>query len=147
MKQRHALSPGFTLIEIMIVVVILGVLISIVAPRLRGRTEKAKIAAAKTTIEGNLALALDLYELDNGTYPSSEQGLEALRKKPSTASNWKGPYLKKKVPADPWGNPYQYVCPGTRNSDDYDLYSYGPDGAQGGNDDITNWDETEYAQE
>lgn len=142
-QANRKYRAGFTLIEIMIVVVILGILISIVAPRLRGRTQKAKIAAAKTTIEGNLALALDLYELDNGDYPPGEQGLEALSKAPSNASNWKGPYLKKRVPLDPWKNAYVYLCPGTHNPEDYDLYSYGPDGVAGGGDDITNWDDAE----
>ncbi|MFC2140144.1 type II secretion system major pseudopilin GspG [Candidatus Auribacterota bacterium] len=143
MKIRE--KTGFTLIELMLVVIILGVLVSIVAPRLKGKTKKAKVAATKTTIDGNLALALDLYELDNGDYPVTNQGLEGLRKKPANASSWKGPYLKKRVPLDPWGNAYNYVCPGVHNQDDYDLSSNGPDGVVGGGDDIVNWDNEEQA--
>lgn len=133
---------GFTLIELMLVVIIIGVLVSMVVPRLTGRTQQAREAAAKADIEANIALALDLYEVDNGLYPTTDQGLEALRTKPSSdpaPTNWNGPYLKKK-PQDPWGNPYHYVCPGTHNSEDYDLSSYGPDGTEG-SDDITNWEE------
>ena len=129
-------NKGFTLIELMLVVVIIGVLVSMVVPRLVGRSEEARVAAAQADINANISVALDLYELDNGKYPSD---LDALRVKSASAANWKGPYLKKK-PVDPWGNEYAYKTPGSHNSD-YDLYSYGPDGAEGGGDDITSWEE------
>lgn len=126
---------GFTLVELMLVVIIIGVLVAMVAPRLAGRSEQAKAAAAKADIEANLSSALDLYEIDNGVYP---ERLEDLMVKPSNAANWKGPYLKKK-PLDPWGNPYVYKYPGTHG--DYDLASYGRTGSEGGSDEINNWDE------
>ncbi len=117
-----------------------------VIPRMAGRTEQARRAAAKVDIETNIAMALDLYELDNGKYPTSEQGLQALVTKPASSpvpSNWNGPYLKKKsLPVDPWNRTYIYVSPGVHNAEDYDLYSYGPDGVEGGGDDITNWEES-----
>lgn len=117
---------GFTLIEILLVVIIIGSLASMVIPRLTGRSEQAKMTIARVDIESNIASALKLYELDNGTFPTTGQGLEALLRKPSTSplpGNWNGPYLEKE-PIDPWGRKYQYECPGTHNV--YDLYSYGP---------------------
>jgi len=132
LKQR-----AFTLIEIMLVVIIIGILAAMVVPRLTGRSEEARQSVAKTDIESNLALALDLYEMDNGTYPAS---LEALRTKPTEATNWKGPYLKKK-PLDPWGRNYVYKLPGTHNPESYDLYSLGKDGQEGGADDVVNWEQ------
>lgn len=126
---------GFTLVELMLVVIIIGVLVAMVAPRLAGRSEQAKIAAARADISANLASALDLYEIDNGAYPEK---LEDLMVKPAGAANWKGPYLKKK-PADPWGNPYVYKYPGTHG--DYDLSSYGKSGSEGASDAVTSWDE------
>lgn len=137
MKQRK----GFTLIELMIVVVILAVLAAAVVPRLAGRTQQARISTAKMDISGNISVALDLYELDNGRYPSTEESLNALISKPGSAKNWNGPYLKKK-PLDPWGNEYKYASPGTHNND-YDLYSSGPDGSDGTSDDIANWETAE----
>lgn len=134
-------KSGFTLIELMIVVVILAVLAAAVIPRLTGRTQQARISTAQMDITGNISVALDLYELDNGRYPSTDQGLEALLSKPSSSpvpSNWNGPYLKRK-PLDPWKNAYKYVCPGT-HSNDYDLCSLGPDGTEGSEDDVTNWE-------
>lgn len=139
--SRARNTAGFTLVEIMLVVIIIGILISMVGPRLAGRSDQAREAAARTDIEANLSSGLDLYEMDTGSYPSSEDGLSALLKKPSnpkTAAKWKGPYIKKK-PVDPWGNPYTYISPGTHGND-YDLYSYGKDGSQGGDDDIVNWE-------
>lgn len=134
-------KSGFTLIELMIVVVIIAVLAAAVIPRLAGRTQQARNNTAKMDISGNISVALDLYELDNGRYPSSEQQLGSLITKPSSSpvpTNWNGPYLKRK-PIDPWGTEYRYACPGTHNND-YDLWSIGPDATDGTSDDITNWD-------
>lgn len=134
-NRKTKFLTGFTLIELMLVVIIIGVLVAMVMPRLVGRSEEARRVAAKADIEANIALALDLYELDNGRYPDS---LDALRIKPEDSTNWKGPYLKK-MPLDPWGKPYLYKYPGEHNKEDYDLYSLGPDGTEG-TDDITNWE-------
>ena len=138
MKKKNS----FTFIEIMVVVIILGVLGAIVLPKFTGRTQDAKKEAARTQIQ-TLSTTLDTYELDVGRFPSSEQGLDALTKKPSghpAAKGWKGPYLSKKsVPNDPWGSKYLYKSPGTKNPRSYDLSSYGPDGKEGGGDDLTSW--------
>src|SRR3989338_5889154 len=112
--MRNFKRNGFTLVELMLVVIIIGILVAMVMPRLAGRTEQARQAAAKADIEANIGSALDLYELDNGSYPTSEEGLNALLVKPGSAPSWKGPYLKRK-PVDPWGNPYAYRSPGTHN--------------------------------
>ena len=137
-------KKGFTLVEIMLVVIIIGILAAMVVPNLAGRGEQARRTAAKTDIEANLATALDLYELDNGRYPTTSQGLIALLEKPTTppvSDNWNGPYLKKKkIPKDPWNREYVYIAPGAHNIDSYDLYSYGADGAEGGSDDVGNWE-------
>lgn len=127
---------GFTLIELMLVVIIIGILSAVVFPRFVGRTKQAQVAAARLQIE-NLSLALETFELDNGRFPTTEEGLEALRVDPGNTRNWNGPYLKKEIPLDPWGNPYIYVCPGSYG--DFDLKSYGPDGQDGGGDDIVSW--------
>ncbi len=135
-------KKAFTLIEILLVVVIIGVLVAMVVPNLAGKGEQARKSAAKADIEANLATALDLYELECGRYPTTDQGLAALLEKPSATpvpSNWNGPYLKKKkIPVDPWGNPYHYVSPGVQNKEDFDLSSFGPDGIESA-DDIINW--------
>lgn len=132
-------SSGFTLIEILIVVIIIGTLAAIVMPRLMGRSEKAKIAAAKADVTANLATVLRLYSLDNGHYPKAEEGgLGALLNQPATAKNWNGPYIENK-PLDPWKNEYIYKFPGVHRPHEYDLYSLGSDGTEG-NDDITNWE-------
>jgi len=140
--QKYGPTAGFTLTEILLVVIIIGILVGMVIPNIAGRGEQARIAAAKADIEANLSMALDMYELDNGRYPTSEQGLKALLVKPSTSpepDNWSGPYLKKRViPKDPWGNAYVYVSPGSQNPDSYDLSSLGPD-EQDSSDDVTNW--------
>jgi len=136
-------NKAFTLIELMLVVMIIATLAALVIPKFTGRAEQAKVTAARTDITANMPTALDLYELDNGFFPTTEQGLAALRAAPSTSpvpAKWNGPYLKRK-PVDPWGNPYHYDSPGTHNVNGYDLYSYGKDGAEGGKDDITNWEE------
>jgi len=136
-------KDGFTFIEMMAVVVIISILVALIAPRLIGRTEEAKRQAAKADIEANIALALDLYALDCGSYPTTEQGLGALVTKPNIApipESWKGPYLKKGIPKDPWGRTYLYHYPGERNKEDYDLHSYGADGVEGGGDDVVNWE-------
>jgi len=131
-------QKGFTLIELMLVVVIIGALVAMVMPRLTGRGEQARSAAAKADIEANIATALKLYELDNGEFPSTADGLTALLSKASSVQNWRGPYLEKK-PIDPWGREYKYRSPGEHRTADYDLYSLGRDGVEG-NDDVVNWE-------
>lgn len=130
---------AFTLIELMLVVIIIGILSAMVVPRLAGRSEQARIQAAKADINSSLPLALDLYEMDIGKYPES---LDYLRVRPpgSEAQNWRGPYLKKK-PLDPWGRPYMYKSPGEHNTESYDLYSTGSDGQANTADDVVNWGE------
>lgn len=143
-RQLKKGEAGFTFIEIMIVVVIIGFLVSIVAPEIIGRLGKAKVITAQTQL-GNLEAALEQYYLDCGNFPTTEQGLEALRVKPTISpvpKGWDGAYLKREVPTDPWGNHYIYVNPGEKNPHGYDLYSYGRDGQEGGSGedtDITNW--------
>lgn len=135
---------GFTLIEILVVIIVLGMLAALVGPRILGRVSEAKGATARTQIE-LLGLALDSYRLDNGSYPTSEQGLAALNDKPAREplpQNWRGPYLRKAIPADPWGRPYIYRSPGELNPTAYDLLTLGRDGQPGGNDedaDILSW--------
>lgn len=128
-------ARGFTLIELMVVIVILGILAGLVLPRFMGRTEEAKRTKARLQIE-NLESALKLYKLDNGAYPTTEQGLDALVKKPSTGmvpNSWReGGYLEKsQIPPDPWARPYVYLSPGVKNKD-FDLKSLGADGEEGG---------------
>lgn len=130
-------EKGFTLIELMLVVIIIGALVAMVTPRLTGRAKQARITVARADIKVNIATGLKLYELDNGNFPTTEEGLKALLNKPSSAINWNGPYLEKE-PIDPWGRKYLYECPGSHRAD-YDLYSLGKDGKEG-KDDITNWE-------
>lgn len=141
--QRHQTAQGFTLIEIMVVVAILGILAALVVPKIMGRPDEARIVAARQDIAA-IRQALNLYRLDNQRYPTTEQGLQALVEKPATSpipANWKaGGYLER-LPKDPWGAPYQYLNPGLRG--EVDIYSLGADGATGGsgNDaDIGSWD-------
>jgi general secretion pathway protein G len=139
--------PAFTLLELMIVVVIMGILAAFVVPRIVGRPDEARVAKAKIEIS-SIEQALELYNLDNGMYPSTEQGLKALVEPPQSGdipSGWReGGYLmKKRVPADPWGNPYVYIAPGIQNPDSFDLSSLGKDGKEQGEGtaaDITNWE-------
>lgn len=134
----HA-QKGFTLVEILIVVAIIGALAAMVVPRLTGRSEKARIAAAQADIRANIATALRLYEIDMGSFPTTEEGLQALLAAPSGAdlSLWSGPYLEVE-PKDPWKRPYQYRSPGAKNPKGYDLFSFGKDGVES-SDDIGNW--------
>jgi general secretion pathway protein G len=136
-KQRK--SAGFSILELLLVLVILGILAGIVGVRFAGQSGKAKVTAAKTQLE-NLKTALTRYNIDVSEFPTTQQGLEALSEQPNGVDDneWDGPYLDEKVTDDPWGNPWQYTYPGTHNND-FDLYSYGPDGKQGGEDDIKNW--------
>jgi len=136
---RDCRRRGFTLIELLLVLVILAVLAAVILPMFTGRSKQARITAAKTDIS-NLGTALDAFELDNGAYPTSQEGLAALATQPSGMNNWNGPYIKHAVAKDPWGHAYVYVCPGQHNTNSYDLSSAGPDGQQGDTDDITNWD-------
>lgn len=128
---------AFTLVELMLVVIIIGVLVSMVVPRMSGRSEEARKSVAKADVDLNIATALKLYDIDNGRFPTTEEGLAALMAAPSSAKNWKGPYLEKK-PLDPWGNEYQYRSPGTHRTTDYDLFSLGHDGVES-DDDVVNW--------
>ncbi len=138
-KLKHQRKDsGFTLIELMLVVVIIGALVAMVMPRLTGRGEQARVAAATADINANIATGLKLYELDNGNFPSTSEGLNALLSKPATARNWNGPYLERK-PLDPWGRDYEYKAPGEHRKSDYDLYSLGKDGVESA-DDIKNWE-------
>jgi general secretion pathway protein G len=132
-------EAGFTLVELLIVVIILGVLAAIVGPRLFGRVGQSRQQAARVQI-GLLGTALDLFKLDVGRYPSTQEGLQALQQNPGNVAGWEGPYLKKDVPRDPWGSPYQYRSPGEHG--EYDLASLGSDSAPGGEGeaaDVTSW--------
>ena len=142
-QLRKTTQTGFTLIEIMVVIVIIGILATLVVPRIMGRPDEARVVSAKHDVT-TLVQALKLYKLDSGRYPTTQQGLNALVTKPTTdpvPMNWKmGGYLDK-LPQDPWGNPYQYTNPGTHNNE-IDVYSFGADGKPGGTDndsDIGNW--------
>lgn len=143
MMLNERKQGGFTLIEIMVVVVILGILAALVVPQVMNRPDQAKVTVAKGDIKA-IGAALDMYKLDNYSYPSTQQGLDALVEKPGgnpQPKNWNRDGYLKRVPKDPWGNEYQYLSPGTQGP--YDLYSYGADGKQGGselNADIGNWD-------
>ncbi|MBF0493824.1 MAG: type II secretion system major pseudopilin GspG [Candidatus Omnitrophica bacterium] len=140
MKKCLSGQKGFTLIEILMVVVIISALAAMIIPRLTGRTEQARESIAKADVQVNIPTALKLYELDNGRYPTSEQGLQALVQKPASdpvPSNWNGPYVESKSVVDPWGRTYVYRYPGSHGPD-YDLLSLGVQG-QEGDKNITNW--------
>jgi general secretion pathway protein G len=130
---------GFTLVELLIVMIILGLLAALVAPRMFGKVGKSKQKAAQSQI-ALFETAIDTYRLDMGNFPSPDQGLMALRVKPEGDANWDGPYLPKEIPLDPWGRPYEYRYPGEHG--DYDILSYGADGQPGGEEedaDVVNW--------
>lgn len=132
-------AKGFTLLELLVVMVIIGLLASYVGPKYFSQIGKSEVKVARAQIDA-LGKALDQYRLDTGHYPSTEQGLGALMSKPANEPKWDGPYLRKALPPDPWGNTYQYKSPGEHG--DMDLYSFGKDGQLGGtgeNADITNW--------
>jgi len=137
--QQQRMQHGFTLLELLVVMVIIGLLTGIVGPKLFKNIGKSEVKAAKAQID-SLGKALDQYRLDTGHYPTTEQGLNSLVTKPANETKWEGPYLTKAVPADPWGRPYLYKNPGEHG--DYDLFSYGKDGQVGGSGDaadIVNW--------
>lgn len=132
-------QAGFTLLELLVVMVIIGLLAGYVGPKYFAQIGKSETKTAKAQIEA-LSRALDTYRLDVGHYPSTEQGLAALNRQPDSEAKWQGPYLAKGVPADPWGRPYQYRYPGEHG--DYDVWSLGSDGVAGGQDadsDVGNW--------
>ncbi len=129
---------GFTLIELLLVLVILAVLATVVVPKFTKRSEQARLTAAQTDIS-NIEVALDAFEIDTGRYPTTSEGLDALYEQPSDTDGWRGPYLKKRAPKDPWGNDYIYVQPGQENEYGYDLSSAGPDKSSGTDDDVKNW--------
>ena len=142
--QRPSAAPrghrGFTLLELLVVMVIIGLLAGFVAPRYFAQVGKSQVKAARAQIDA-LDKALEQYRIDVGHLPTTEQGLAALNSAPSGEQNWAGPYLKKEVPLDPWGSPYNYAAPGTHNND-FDLSSFGKDGRPGGtgeNADLGNW--------
>lgn len=159
--RRSPVPPGFTLIEILVVITVIAILAGLVTPMVFRNVGDAKVAAARAQIE-TFGLALDTYYLHNDQYPTTEQGLQALVTAPVVPSfqpsavpsfprsnvppsprNWRGPYLKKGIPPDPWGNPYQYLSPGTANPASYDLQSYGRDGKPGGigdDADLSSWE-------
>ena len=119
---------------------ILATLAAVVVPKFTRRSEQARITAAKTDV-ANLSVCLDAFEIDTGRYPTTQEGLKALVEQPGDVKGWAGSYIKRGLPKDPWGNPYVYRQPGQHNTDGYDLYSFGPDGQEGGSDDIDNWSE------
>lgn len=142
-RSAHAVPRvrGFTLIELLVVLVILGLLAGLVGPQVMRYLGESKTKTASLQIQ-ELGSALDLYRIDVGSYPRTEEGLSALVQRPQNAGNWNGPYLRKReVPQDPWGNPYRYRSPGEHDA--FDLWSYGSDGRPGGDgeaQDVTSWD-------
>ena len=140
--KRHLAKRkgGFTLVEMLLVLVILATLAAVVVPKFAGRAKQAKVTAAKSQIS-NLEIAIDLFEIDMGYFPKAGNDLSDLVQEPNSNNvrDWQGPYLKKGIPRDPWGNDYVYNHPGKMNIGSYDIYSGGPDMKTGTDDDITNW--------
>jgi len=136
-RVRSSSRRGFTLVELLLVLVILGMLAALVLPKFTGRTEQARITTAQTQI-ATFGTALDAFEVDTGNYPRGPEGLQELVVQMGDLPNWRGPYLKSDIPLDPWGHPYSYECPGSLNPSGYDLRSAGPDGQTGTEDDIVN---------
>jgi general secretion pathway protein G len=143
----RASHRAFTLVELLLVLVILGTLAAIVLPKFSGTTERARKTQAQTQIS-TFKTALDLFETDMGYYPKGKNGLSDLIQQPREAQNWHGPYMQNEsgIPSDPWGNPYIYLCPGKHNPSSYDIISLGPDGREGTDDDITNWQQPNQKQ-
>lgn len=139
-RKTHR-ARAFSILELLLVLVILGILAGIVGVRFAGQSGKAKITATKTEM-GSIKTALQTFELHIGRFPTTQEGLDALYEEPSGLNDdeWEGPYLDERIDEDEWGNEYVYTSPGDHNKD-YDLYSFGPDGKDGGDDDITNWSE------
>lgn len=140
MQSHDKAAGGFTLMELLIVLVIIGLLAALVGPTLYQRIKPAKESAARAQIE-NFSTALDSFYIDTGRYPTTQEGLKALRNKPEGSEKWNGPYLKKELPADPWGSQYVYRAPG--RSGGYEIMSYGADGREGGegeDQDINSWE-------
>jgi general secretion pathway protein G len=136
---RSVRSRGFTLLELLVVMVIIGLLVAYVGPKYFGQLGKSEIKAARAQIDA-FEKSLDQYRLDTGHYPTTEQGLNALNARPANEPKWQGPYLSKAIPSDPWGNPYQYRQPGEHG--ELDVWSFGKDGQPGGSGegaDVTNW--------
>lgn len=134
-RSRRASRRGFTLIEMLVVILILAILAALIIPRLIGRTSDAKVAKSKSDI-ATVSSLLQQYRLDNDRYPTTEEGLNALRVRPTSAHNWRGPYTTKDIPSDAWGNPYVYQSPGP-DGQDFLVTSYGADGAPGGEGDAS----------
>jgi general secretion pathway protein G len=142
-ESPHRARRGFTLIEILVVIVVIAILATLVAPNVFQHVGTAKATTAKSQIE-MMSSALDAYRLDTGAYPNTAQGLAALQELPTIdpPTNWRGPYLRKAVPLDPWGHPYVFVSPGEVNTKGFDLLSYGADGKLGGegeDTDVVSW--------
>ena len=140
MKNRRKSQAGVTLIEMLVVVTIIGLFVALVAPSMFKQSDKARVTAARTQLD-NFMTALGAYKLDTGTFPTTEQGLQALRVKPADVNQWAGPYMPKDIPNDPWGRPYAYKYPGD-HGDEPDIVCLGADGQTGGeglNADITSW--------